>query len=218
MANIMNKALLLCRPAFHKNIIYGPFNKITLVKTCYHFTNRTNVKAEEYLKRKDNISNDYKLIYRDETNLIICVSFAYHCGWIGTIAILLSAVYIILRDPPKEEEVVVGLFRQPYKLPSDPIKLIASCCGLIMCSVILYVSRIFPFRIYHNQKEKLYKAVFASIMGTKKIVTFGEGTAVQKYKHKYFKDLYDINGHTILLEEESFPVPFVREQMICKSK
>lgn len=218
MAYITNKALILCRPAFHKNIIYGPVTKITLVKTCYHFTNRTNIKAEEYFKRKDNISNDYKLIYREEKNFNLCISFAYHVGWIGIIASLISAVYVILRDPPKEEEILIGVWKEPYKLVSDPVKIIGSCCGLIVGGIILYVSRMFPFRIYHNHKEKLYKAVFASIIGTRKIVTFGEGTAVQKYKHQFFKDLFDVNGHTVVLDEYSFPVPFIREQMIRKSK
>lgn len=218
MACILNKAPILCRTTFYRNIIFGSVTKVT--RNYQHYTNRTNIIAERNFKLKDNISSDYKLIYREQGIINIITTIAYYGGCVGVIFNVFLAGYIIYVNPPVEEEVKTtfssgGIIKPLSKLGRVGILLFTfvTSISLILCS------RMIPFRIYHSPVEKLYKAVFVpSILGKKQIVTFGEGTAVPKFKRKHIGNvLFNINGRTVLLDKECFPVPYVRERMICKT-
>lgn len=217
MACILSKAPILCRTTFHKNIIFGSVTKIT--RSYPHYSNRTNIIAEQKFRFKDNISNDYKIIYREQGIVNIITTIAHNAGWIGVILSVFLTGYIIYVNPPVEKEPTKtfsngGMIKPLSKLARAGIVLFsfAASVSLIVCS------RMIPFRIYYNSAEKLYKAVFVrSILGKKQIITFGEGTAVPKFKRAHTGDiLFNINGRTILLDKECFPVPYVRERMICK--
>lgn len=220
MACILSKAPIFCRATFRKNIIFASVTKITRGKTYEHFTNRTNIFAERKFKLKDNISSDYKLIYREQGIINVITTIAHNGGWMGVIFSVFLAGYIICKNPPVEEGATTttfnngGIIRPLSKLNRAAIVLFTfvSSVTLILCSKGI------PFRIYHSPAEKLYKAVFVrSLLGKKQVVTFGEGTVVPAFKRKHLGDvLFNINGRIVILDKECFPVPHVRERMICR--
>jgi len=183
-----------------------------------HLTNRTNLKAEQQFKLKDNVNNNYKLIYREQRNISFMIVSSYYFGWLGFICSTFGLGYLLIKNPPLREKGKIDDFGGEVMIPLSKFGRIAMVFGGIALSFsIIMVSKIMPIRIYHNPTEKLYKAVFAyNVWSKAPLLTFGEGTVVPKF-NKYFKDLvFNINGHTILLDKESFPVPYVREQMICR--
>lgn len=219
MAYILNKALILRRSAFYKNIISGSINKNTLMNHQEHLTNKTNSLAEKKYKLKDNISNDYQLVYREHSTINTVVVGAYHIGWLGLVAGTLSIGYLIYKNPPVREkgseEVLDGRVLRPLTSLERVLMLLAS----FAVSIILIVSsRTIPIRIYHSPTEKVYKAVFVNrIFGKKQMETFSEGGAVPVFSRKSPGDLlFNINGRIVLLDKECFPVPYVRERMIRK--
>lgn len=218
MAYILSKTPILCRAAFHKNIILGSVTKIT--KSYMHQTNKTNVIAERKFRLKDNISDNYKLIYREENIMNVMITFAYNTAWIGIIFCTVFIGYLIYKNPPVEEQKELTFSSGAYA--SSLSKLARTAISLFSLALIVTVilcCRIIPFRIYHNSAEKLYKAVFVrSILGKKQIVTFGEGTVMPIFKRKHAGNiLFNANGRIILLDRECFPIPYMREQMIYKT-
>lgn len=217
MAYILNKTPILCRAAFHKNIILGSVTKIT--KSYMHQTNKTNVIAERNFRLKDNISNNYKLIYREQTAMNVMITFAYNVSWLGIIFCTVFIGYLIYKNPPVEDKKLT--FNSDVYMPSlSKLARIAMLLFSLATTVTVIVCcRIIPFRIYYNPAEKLYKAVFVrSILCKKQIVTFGEGTAIPIFKRKHTGNLlFNVNGRIVLLDRECFPIPYIREQMICKT-
>jgi len=220
MAYIMNKIPILCRPVFHKNIIFGPINKNVLVKSYEHLTNKTNPWAEKKYRLKDNISDDYRLVYREQLGVNTITVAAYHIGWISLISSIFIIGYMIYEKPPlkKETEIIgsKGILR-----PLTTLQRVFMLFTSFAVSIILIVgSRTIPFRIYHNPTEKIYKAVFVSrVFGKMQTETFGEGTVVPVFSRKFLGDiLFNINGRIVILDKECFPVPYVREQMIRKTE
>lgn len=217
MAYILNKTPILCRAAFYKNIIFGPVTKIA--RSCMYQSNRTNIIAEREFKLKDNISSNYKLIYREQRLINIIITVVYNSAWVGIIFCTFFIGYLIYKNPPVEQKIKV-VSPNAYIGPLNKLARI----GIILFSFALTIAvllccRIIPFRIYHSPAEKLYKVVFVrSIFDKQQIVTFGEGTAVPLFKHKHIGDtLFNINGRIILLDKECFPVQHMREQMIRKT-
>lgn len=221
VANIMSKISTLCRATFHKNINFRPITRNMFVKNMHEYLNRapnrTNFKAEQRFKLWDNISNDYKLIFREQRAMSMTFVVAYNLGWIGSLFIApLTIAYVIIKDPPVGEEKLQGIFG-PIKPINKTGRKIMMWTGFVMFVSLIVVGKILPIRIYHDPNKKLYKAVFAGILHKKNILTFSEGTAVPKFKYFLKDHLFDINGRTVLLEEEDYLVPFVREQMIRKT-
>lgn len=221
MAYILNKVPLLCRSVFRKNIISGPINKNTLVKNYEHFTNRTSRWAERKYKLKDNISDGYRLVYREHPTRIFTIFATYHLGWIGFASSIFCAGYLIYMKPPVREKGIEGILEDEVLRPLSALERILALLTSFTMSIILIVcSKIIPFRIYHNSTEKIYKGVFVNrILGKKQIETFGEGTAVPVFSCKSLRNLlFNINGRIVILDEESFPVQCVRERMIHKTE
>lgn len=219
MAAILSKAPILCRTAFQKKLIFGPITKIILVKNQGHLTNRTNIRAEQRFRLKDNISDDYRLIYREQKFIEAVCVISYNSGWIGLALGSFLAAYLVYEDPPVTDVERPGFFNtlKPLTKVGRIIMLIG---GFVICVLLLTVSRTMPLRIYHSSTQKMYKMIIVdNIFRGKKMLTFGEGTVTQKFKRSGFTlgALYDINGHTILLDIESFPVQSMREQMIRKT-
>ncbi|XP_072753863.1 uncharacterized protein [Anoplolepis gracilipes] len=215
MAYIL-KAPILCRTVFHKNIIFG-----SITKTSYkHLSNKINIIAEQKFRLKDNISNDYKIVYREQEIINLITTISHYSGWIGVIFSAFLTGYVIYKNPPVEKEIETefkngGIIRPLSKL-SRAVMLFFSFAVSV---TLIICSKMIPFRIYYSPVEKLYKAVFVrSILGKKQILIFGEGTAVPIFKREHVGDiLFKINGHTVLLDKECFPVPYVRERMIHKT-
>ncbi|CAL1676305.1 unnamed protein product [Lasius platythorax] len=221
MACMLSKAPILCRATFHKNITFGSVTKITRLQSYEHYSNRTNAIAEQKFRLKDNISKDYKLVYREQGIINITTTIAYNAGWIGIILSASLMGYIIYKNPPVEG--VERTFGQDAKGVIKPLsklnRALIILFGFAASLTLIIGSKAIPFRIYYSSAEKLYKALFVrSVLGKKQIVTFGEGTAVPIFKRKHLGDLlFKINGRTVLLDKECFPVPFVRERMISKT-
>lgn len=222
MAYILSKAPILCRSVFHKNIISGPVNKNALVRSYEHLANKTNPWAEQKYKQKDNISDGYRLVYREHSTMNGFVAAAYHIGWLGFGFSIFCMGYLIYMKPPVQEKGTKGVF-----LSEDTLKPLTNVGRVVLLllsftvSIVLIVgSKTIPFRIYYNSAEKVYKAVFVSrILGKKQIETFGAGTVVPVFSRKRVGDiLFNINGRIVILDKECFPVQSVREQMLCKIK
>ncbi|XP_011685567.1 PREDICTED: uncharacterized protein LOC105448599 [Wasmannia auropunctata] len=219
MAYILNKATVLCRPVFRKNIISGPLNKITLVKSNQQMTNKTNAWAEQKYKLMDNISDGYRLVYRELSAISTTITVAYHAGWLGVAVSTISLGYLIYMRPPVQDTVRGS--DEKLLMPLSAVGRIIALLGSFAVAAILIVgSKTIPYRIYYNAAEKVYKAVFVNrILGKKQIETFGEGTVVPVFSRKYIGDiLFKINGRIVILDKECFPVQSIRDQMICKIK
>ncbi|XP_012227876.1 uncharacterized protein [Linepithema humile] len=219
MAYILSKIPILCQTAFHKNIRFKSAVKMISIRNC-HITNRTNPMAEQRFKLKDNISSDYKLIYREHKIVNFVTIVAYTCGWLGLTAGTMSMGYLIYKNPPLQQEGIKdGSGKEILKPLSQFGRITAICASITLSILAIIASKVIPFRIYHNPTEKLYKAIFVSnALGKAQILTFGEGTVVPKFGRKYIGDLlFDINGYTVLLDKECFPVPYAREQMIRRT-
>ncbi|XP_018337172.1 PREDICTED: uncharacterized protein LOC108745491 [Trachymyrmex septentrionalis] len=221
MAYLLNKTSILWRPVFHKNIISGPINKNTLVRSHEYLTNKTNAWAEQKYKLKDNISNGYRLVYREQSNLCTLITSTYHFGWLSLAASLFILGYFILK-PPVQEEVENTLSDDQLILrPSSNLERLLLIFGSCTLAIIFIVgSKTIPFRIYYNSVDKIYKAVFVNrILGKTQMETFGEGTAVPAFNRKNRNGIFfKINGRIILLDKECFPVQSIRERMICKTE
>lgn len=218
MAYILNKTPILRRSTFYKNIISGSINKNTLVNH-EHLTNKTNPMAEKRFKLKDNISDGYRLIYREHSVVNIVVAGAYHIGWIGLVAGTFSLGYLIYKNPPVREEGTEGILHSGRVLrPLTALERVFMLFASFTVSIILIViSKTIPFRIYHNSTEKVYKAVFVNrIFSKKQMETFSEGSAVPVFNQYLGDILFNINGRIVLLDKECFPVPNIRERMIRK--
>ncbi|XP_025266063.1 uncharacterized protein LOC112638460 [Camponotus floridanus] len=218
MAYILNKTSILCRAAFHKNIILGSVTKIT--KSYMHQTNKTNIIAEQKFRLKDNISNNYKLIYREQRAMNVMITLAYNTAWLGIIFCTVFMGYLIYKNPPVEEHKKLTFISSAYASSlSKSARTAILLFSLALTITVIVCCRIIPFRIYYSPAEKLYKAVFVrSILCEKHIVTFGEGTAMPIFKRKHTGNiLFNVNGRIILLDKESFPIPYMREQMIYKT-
>lgn len=217
MACILSRAPIFCRAAFHKNIIFRSVTQIKRVYSFEHLTNKTNPFVEQKFRLKDNISKDYKLVYREQKFVNTVITIAHIFGWVGAIFGVLLTGYIIYKNPPMNEglEFKEGGIIMPLSNLNKALILIG-CSGI--CVTLIICSRIIPFRIYHSATEKLYKAIFVpSMSGKKQIITFGEYTAVPIFKRKHMGDIFfKINGRIVLLDKECFPVPFMRERMIQK--
>lgn len=191
------------------------------MRDAEHSTNRTNLRAEQRFKLLDKISDDYKLIYREQAVISRTVTVGYNCGWLGLFGAALGLVYFIIKNPPIVQEPIDGIWSTLKPLTRTG-SIIMLCAGLVMSVMLIVVCNTIPLRIYHNSTQKLYKAMFAyNILGKRKILTFCEGTAIPKFKWFLNETFFDINGHTTLLDAEHFPVPFVRQQMLhkpCKTK
>lgn len=222
MAYILNKAQILCRPAFLKNIISSPINK--RLKSYEHFSNRTNAWTEKKYKLKDNISDSYRLIYREHSTISMVFAVAYHMGWMGIVTSTLSMGYLIYMKPPLQEKGMEGVLRKEHEgliMPLTTMGRVLMLCASFAISMVLVVgSKTIPFRIYHNPVEKVYKAVFAHrIFGKKQIETFGENTVIPVFNRKSRGNvLFNMNGRIVILDKECFPVPSIREQMIRKTE
>lgn len=221
MAYILNKIPLLCRPAFRKNIISGPINKNTLVKNYEHLTNKTNPWAEQKYKLKDNMSDGYRLVYREHSTINAIITAAYHIGWIGFVSNIFCIGYLLYMKPPVREKGTEGVLQSGLLRPLSALERIFMLFASFTISIILIVgSKTIPFRIYHNSVERMYKGVFVTrVMGKKQIETFGEGTVMPAFSRKSLGNLlFNINGRIVILDKECFPVPYVRERMIRKTE
>ncbi|XP_018318251.1 uncharacterized protein [Mycetomoellerius zeteki] len=222
MAYLLNKTSILCRPVFHKNIISGPINKNTLVKSYEHLTNKTNTWAEKKYKLKDNISNGYKLIYREQLTMNMLITSTYYVGWISFALSLYTLGYFIYMKPPVLKGVKNVLSEEKLTLkPMNNLERLLLILASFTLSIILIVgSKTIPFRIYYNSADKIYKAVFVKgILGKTQMETFGEGTVIPVFNRKNQADfLFNINGRIVILDKECFPVQSVRERMIRKTK
>lgn len=219
MTHILNRAQVWCRSAFLKNIISSPSKR----NNYEYFTNRTNAIAEKKYKLKDNISDDYRLVYREHSTISRVMVVAYHMGYIGIATSILSMGYFIVKRPPLQEEGMEGVL-QKYDnviIPLSNVGRVLMLCASFAVSIVLIVaSKTIPFRIYHNPMEKMYRAVFVSkIFGKKQIETFGEGTVIPVFRRKSLGNvLFNMNGRIVILDKECFPVQSVREQMIRKTE
>lgn len=215
MTCILSKAPLLYRAVCHKNVTLGSTTKLILVRTCKHLTNRTTVSAQERLKIKDNVNSDYRLIYREQRAIINTTFVAYHAGWI-LIALSLSATAYLLYNifvlQTPEPDLKWMNIRSISRLTQFDIMCVAVVTGI----ALIMSSKMVPFRIYYNSKEKLYKVVFVkNIFRKTQLVTFAERSAVPVFKTRMGDALFYVNGdRIILLDEDSFPIPFQREKMI----
>jgi len=147
---------------------------------------------------------------------------AYYGGGIGTVITLIIIAYLfydifVLKTPEKDS---YRDFSHFTLRPLSKLNIFDLLCIVMLGTVVLVkCSKIIPLRIYHNSKEKLYKVVFVNnILKKGELVTFAEGTAIPVFKPKETGNiLFYVNNHMILLDEESFPVPYQREQMIHKA-
>jgi hypothetical protein len=168
------------------------------------------------------VNSDYKLIYREEQNVITITSMAYYSGGIGiviTLGIIAYLFYDIFVLKTSQKDLYNDLSHFTLG-PLSKVNIFDLLCVIMLGTIVLVkYSKIIPLRIYHNSKKKLYKVVFVNnILKKGKLVTFAEGTAVPVFKSKKIGNiLFYVNNHMILLDEESFPVPYQREQMICKT-
>ncbi|XP_011172505.1 uncharacterized protein LOC105204923 [Solenopsis invicta] len=220
MAYIMSKTTILCRPVFCKKIISGPINKNTFARSYQQLTNKTNAWAEQKYKQKDDISNSYRLVYREHSLVNLVTTAAYHVGWLGFFTSTFGLAYLIYEKPPvREKEPEDPAAGQKFRPLTAAERVLMLFVSFALSTLLVVGSRTIPFRIYHDSAEKIFKAVFVSrILGKKQIETFAEGTAVPIFSRKHLGDLlFKVNGRTILLDKECFPVPYIREQMICKS-
>ncbi|XP_011873110.1 PREDICTED: uncharacterized protein LOC105564938 [Vollenhovia emeryi] len=223
MAYILSRSPVLCRSAFRKNVICGPVNKIILAKSMVNLPNRTNVWAEKKFKLQDNISNAYRLVYREESVINGTCFAAYHIGYIGLALSTFFLGYLILVKPPLPENRLMedALDEGVVKPLTNVGRVVTLFISFVVSVVLIVSSRAFPFRIYHNPAEKMYKAVFVSrIFGKKQIETFGDGTVVSVFdsRRSLGDILFYINRRLVILDAECFPAPYVREQMIRKTE
>jgi hypothetical protein len=218
MAYILSK-ITICRTAFHKNVSF----KSTVQMMCTrnsHLTNKTDIKAEQRFKLRDNISSNYKLIYREQRTINSTVVVGYCGGWLSLTVTLIIMGYLLYKDPPLLQESLKNKSGKEILKPLSKLgRITITSVGIALSILVIMVSKTIPFRIYHNPTEKLYKVVLINnVVGKAQILTFGEGTAVPKFRSKFLGHvLFDINGHTVLLDKESFPVSYVHEQMIRRT-
>ncbi|XP_018376140.1 PREDICTED: uncharacterized protein LOC108769597 [Trachymyrmex cornetzi] len=218
MAYLLNKTSILWRPVFHKNIISGPINKNTLVKSYEHLTNKTNAWAEQKFKLKDNISNGYRLVYREQLTMCRFIILTYHFGWTCLAVSLFTLGYFIYK-PPVQERITNTLPDGELTLRSlSNLERLLFILGIFTVSIILIVgSKTIPFRIYYSSTDKIYKAVFVNrILGKTQMETFGEGTVVPVFSRG--DTFFNINDRIVILDKECFPVQSVRERMIRKTE
>lgn len=219
MAYILSKAPALFRTV-NKNTIFGATTKITSMRNHRYEILRTNLKAEERFKLIDNISNNYKLVYREHRAVVITAAAGYIVGWITPLCAAICIGYIFIKNPPIEEEEKERSMTMLKPLGKiGRIVLILS--ALIVSVMVTAVSKAMPLRIYHNPKEKLFKAVFAkNILGKKEVFTFAEGTATPRFTRIKLmtSTLFDINGHTVILDKESFAIPHIHELILHSIK
>ncbi|XP_011050179.1 PREDICTED: uncharacterized protein LOC105143501 [Acromyrmex echinatior] len=219
MAYLLNKTSILWRSVFHKNIISGPINKNTLVKNYKHLAHKTNAWTEQKYKLKDNISNGYRLVYREHSNICTLIILTYHFGWLSLAANLSVLGYFVCMKPPVQEETENLLPDDKLILrPSSNLGRLLLILGSFTISIILIVgSKTIPFRIYHNSADKIYKAVFVNrILGKTQMETFGESTIVPVFSRNRGDIFFKINGRIVILDKECFPVQSMRERMIHK--
>jgi len=186
-----------------------------------HRTNKTDIRTQEKLRCKDNVSSGYKLIYREERNVIRITAMAYYFGGMAIVITLIIMAYlfydIFVLKTPKDFYHKLSIYKSRSLSKLDIFDLL--CVAMLIAVVLVKCSKIIPLRIYHNSKEKLYKVVFVNNLLKKgELVTFAEGTAVPVFKPKETGNtLFYVNNRMILLDEESFPVPYQRENMIRKT-
>ncbi|XP_012539734.1 uncharacterized protein LOC105838598 [Monomorium pharaonis] len=220
MAYILGKASILCRSGFRMNIIPGSINKNTFVRSYEYLSNKTNPWAEQKYKQKDNISDNYQLVYREQSFINLVTTSGYHIGWLGLVTSTICLGYVIYKKPPVQEK---GSEDAPTTEVIRPLtameRIVLLFLSFVISTVLIVGTRTLPFRIYHDPVGKMYKAVFVSrILGKKQIETFGEGTVVPVFSRKSLGDLlFNINGRVVILDKECFPVQYVRERMLRKN-
>src|SRR5436309_1575037 len=125
MACFLSKAPILYRATLRKTIILGPVTKITRGVNHDHLTNRTSLFVQQKFRLQDNISSDYKLIYREQKFINLCATIGYNGGWVGVILGAFLAGYLILVDPPVMEESKDQIFQDGVMSPlSKPVRAI----------------------------------------------------------------------------------------------
>lgn len=221
MACILNKTPVLYRAAYYRNIIFSPVFKVTCVKNYGYFSpNKSDVIVEKRFKLKDNITDDYKLIYREHNTIHKTIVFSYYSGWFCLLFGICITGYMIIEKPPLKTEEIKGLFTsvQPESKVSRILIMISSVLLPIM---LIYVIRMMPFRIYYSSSQKLYKAIFIKDIWRKEsIEIFGENSAIPLFsRFKILEDtIFKINGRSILLDRYCFAVQATREKMIFRAK
>ncbi|XP_018046050.1 PREDICTED: uncharacterized protein LOC108685667 [Atta colombica] len=221
MIYLLNKTSILWRPVFHKNIISGPINKNTLVKSYKHLNNKTNAWTEQKYKLKDNISNDYQLVYREQSSICTLITSTYHFGWLSLATSLFTLGYFIYMKSPVQEGIENTLSDDELILrPFSNWEKLLLIFGSFTISIMLIVSsKAIPFRIYYNSADKIYKAVFVNrILGKTQMETFSEGTVVPVFNRNRGDIFFKLNGRIVILDKECFPVQSIRERMICKTE
>ncbi|KAL0116066.1 hypothetical protein PUN28_011135 [Cardiocondyla obscurior] len=223
MIYILDKARILCRSTFRKDVISGFINKKPPARNMEHYPNhRRNTWSETKFKMKDNVSDDYKIVYREISAMNGLIVIGYYAGWVGLAVNISTLGYFIYDRNSLQKRGLKGVLHDESK--TGPFTLVQQgflwFTSTIVTVILIYGSRMLPFRIYHNPKEKMFKAVFVrDILGKKRIETFGEGTLEPAFKQKDGgKVFFKMNNRIALIDQEFFPVPYVYEQMLRKTK
>ncbi|XP_011146610.1 uncharacterized protein LOC105187492 isoform X2 [Harpegnathos saltator] len=221
MAYILSKTPVLYRTTYYRNIILSPVAKHICIKNSRYFSSiKSDRLTEKRFKLKDNISDDYKLIYREYNRIPQLISITYYTGWFGVCFVIYIVGYIIIKNPlVSDKEVETSFSKEKLSTETDRIFMIIS--GMFLSIVLILGSQMFPFRIYHNCSQKLYKAIFVSnILGKKQIEIFGEGTIIPMFKDfEHLSDIFfKINDRIVLLDKRCFQKPVLYEMMIRKVK
>ncbi|XP_032674860.1 uncharacterized protein LOC116845829 [Odontomachus brunneus] len=222
MAYILSKTPILYRAAYYKNIITGPFAKVTCAKNYGYFSPvKSDTLIEKRFRLKDNIADDYKLIYREHNAVRVLITCSYYTGWISLLAGVIIVGYLLIENPPLDSKEVEDLFGI-IKFENELSRLLVASSGIILPIIFIRCIRIIPFRIYYSSLQKLYKVIFVpNILYRKKnIETFGEGCAVSIFNRFNFlaDTFFKINGRIVMLDRDYFTVQAIREKMIYRTK
>ncbi|XP_014489238.1 PREDICTED: uncharacterized protein LOC106752214 [Dinoponera quadriceps] len=247
MACILSRTPILYRATYFKSVICNPIAQVIRVKNYGHFDPiKSDSILEKKLKLKDNISDDYKLIYREHTTIHRLIILSYNGGWLFLFLSILNAIYIIITDPtlskpykrlyqeePDEKYLEENIDEEGRLMntdeegnplitmqpPSKFSKIISVFGGIVTSAILIITTKTMPLRIYHSPKQKLFKGMFVSnIIHGKKLEIFSEGSAVVMFRKFMPEALFKINGRIVLLDKECFAVQKLREMMIHKAK
>lgn len=167
-------------------------------------------KTPEVYKKKDGLSKEYSLVQQGSSNnYVVGTCASIHASYI------LSVLGLSMKYLSPDQQLIISL---------SPVELmLGSSIVLLILSGMLKLIRTYPFRIYYNEIEDKFAAVFVSINPLKTRIIYLLPGEVRTKKRTYLSqniipwdaDMCTVKGkHDIILMRHSFVSPVYYNKLI----
>ncbi|CAH0547496.1 unnamed protein product [Brassicogethes aeneus] len=183
----------------------APFKQISQRRTFFNFFKKPRI---EELKLKDNIPDEYNLIYKSTMNNYLVI--AQYVGGISTIAVGFMVLKTLYKPAVLPNQDIPSLYTKARPIDNEVYVYFAVLTGIILV-IQLLVSKV-PIRIYNYPKRKEYVFVFNGNTPLKSKKVYCKTGEVYPAFHNSFMPWkecnYEIkNKQEIIIVEENFQRP-----------